>query len=240
MTSLVQQRLLNVIERVRVACVEAGRDPGSVRLIAVSKTKEDALIEACFQKGQLYFGENYVQELVEKAGRLPQEIRWHFIGVLQNQKKARELVKLKNLHMIETVHSLKAASELDKAMDSSIRRCVSPLPILVQVNTSREQSKSGVVPEECLKLVDDIVRSCAHLKFSGLMTIGNPNPDPGDQNCDFKTLAALRSAIYSEFPLYKDNLELSMGMSLDFPQAIKYGSTSVRVGSEIFGERKQD
>ena len=235
---IIENRLISVIDKIKIACNTVGRDPSQVRLIAVSKMKADGLIEACFQRGQLDFGENYVQELVAKSQRLPRTLRWHFIGRLQNYKKARELVGIENLHMVHTVHSVRAASELQKALLSADRRCALPLPVLVQVNTSREASKGGVSPEECMGVVNHVVEACPQLRFSGLMSIGEPSPQAGGGNRDFQTLVDLRDAIYTEFPRFSgETLELSMGMSHDYAEAIRYGSTIIRIGSEIFGER---
>jgi pyridoxal phosphate enzyme (YggS family) len=228
-------RLRAVQDRLAQACARVQRDPREVRLVAVSKTKPSALIRECFEAGQLEFGENYVQELTEKAPTLPASIRWHFIGRVQNSRKARDLVAIPNLAMVETIHSDQAAADLNRHLTTAPRQCQFPLPVLVQVNTSAEVSKSGVAPDQCLPLVDFILTSCPALHFAGLMTIGSPVPLP-DHN-DFARLAALREDIYRTFSSLPRSLELSMGMSHDFEEAIRYGSTCIRVGSAIFGER---
>jgi len=221
--------------RARVAECAHGR---AVRLVAVSKTKPVALLRAAYDAGQRDFGENYVQELIEKAALMPDDTRWRFIGTLQSNK-ARALVHaVPNLDAVESVGSSKLADVLDRAVASSAQepRGARPLTVFVQVNTSGEESKSGCTPSEAAKIVRHIVEHCKNLRFAGLMTIGaldySPNP------ICLERLVRLRDevarAIGSVSPT---EIELSMGMSGDFEQAIALGSTSVRVGSTIFGAR---
>ncbi|KAG0352540.1 hypothetical protein BG005_008023 [Podila minutissima] len=182
------------------------------QLVAVSKYKPASDILAAYEKaGHRHFGENY----------LPSDIKWHFIGTLQSNK-------------CKTVaDSAKKASTLDKACAASRSE---PLRIFLQVNTSAEETKSGMLPSEALDVARHVVSSCAHLKLAGLMTIGSPNPDlENGENPDFKTLNECRAIIQETLKI--DDLELSMGMSDDFPQALLQGSTNIRVGSTVFGSR---
>jgi len=204
------------------------------RLVAVSKTKPATMILACYKDNHKIFGENYVQELVEKASQLPEDIEWHFIGHLQGNK-AKLIVNIPNLAMVETVDNLKLAKTLDKHA-KQLRK--SPLPVMVQVNTSGEDTaKSGCEPSECVQLVDDIKKECPNLKLSGLMTIGRPDAPP-DQP-DFILLSNLKKVVCEKLSIRGEDFDLSMGMSHDFEQAIQFGSTSVRVGSSIFGLREK-
>jgi len=210
-------------------------------LVAVSKTKPISLIKACYEQGHRDFGENYAQELMTKAEELRSvcpEIRWHFIGHLQ-ENKAKKLVKVvgEQLHSIETVDSQKLAKTLDKAVLAT--RGTSPLRVLIQVNTSGEESKSGVAPDDVASLADFIMKETPRLKLAGLMTIGQyePNPNNPDDQPDFVALSRCREKVASALGVEVDTLELSMGMSHDFEKAIQFGSTSVRVGSSIFGKR---
>jgi len=197
-----------------------------------------------YDAGQRYFGENYAQELMGKAEEMPDDIKWHFIGPLQSNKAA-PLVKslgLKKLSCVETVGTMKLANKLNNAVDSwkGEQKGESEgegegdkLGIYIQVNTSGEESKSGVMGgKECTELVRNIMDSCPHLRIDGLMTIGAP----GDYSC-FDALAELRKDVAEVLAVDVDSLQLSMGMSGDYPEAIKRGATSIRVGSTIFGAR---
>eukprot|EP00960_Hanusia_phi_P054814 762781-Hanusia_phi.AAC.17 len=187
------------------------------------------------------FGENYVQEIVAKAPSLPQDIQWHFIGmyekhispVLQSNKAKQLVAGVKNLHVVESVHSTKTATALNNACISADR--TSPLKIYIQVLTSGEDSKSGCPPEEVVEIAQHIKNTCPALELSGLMTIGklgDPNPDPY-----FALLRECRKNLAESLHMAESDLQLSMGMSGDFEKAIAAGSTSVRVGTSIFGDR---
>ena len=212
-----------------------GRARESVRLVAVSKTKTAAEVLECYERGQRVFGENYAQELIEKAPKLPSDVRWHFIGRLQSNKCRALLQAVPNLAMVETLHSEKLARELNKALASGAASVVVPLPVMIQVNTSGQDSKSGVEPRLCPALAKAVAASCPLLRLAGLMTIGLPDA-PADQP-DFRALRACREEVERELGLPKESLELSMGMSADFEEAISFGSTNIRVGSTIFGSR---
>eukprot|EP01090_Pellita_catalonica_P001988 TRINITY_DN11678_c0_g1_i1.p1 TRINITY_DN11678_c0_g1~~TRINITY_DN11678_c0_g1_i1.p1 ORF type:complete len:227 (-),score=34.70 TRINITY_DN11678_c0_g1_i1:539-1219(-) len=200
------------------------------RLVAVSKLKPASDVLRLYNVGHRVFGENYVQELVNKAAELPEDIEWHFIGHLQSNK-CNLLAKMPQLDMIETVDNQKLATALNKSC-SKFRK--DPLKILVQVNTSKEETKSGTTMGDCVDLVRFIKESCPALRFCGLMTIGQYHGDPTE---DFKKLVDCHKTVCEKFKLDVNDIELSMGMSNDFIEAIKMGSTNVRVGSAIFGAR---
>lgn len=204
-----------------------------MRLVAVSKTKPPELLKEAYDAGQRVFGENYVQELVQKVPELPSDIQWHFIGVLQSNKVKTLVEGVPNLACVETVGSEKLASKLDAAAEAY--RGGAPLPVYVQVNTSGEDSKSGVEPGEVVDLATHVVDHCKHLKLAGLMTIGMPDYTTRPEN--LKCLAECRTRVSQALQIPEDALELSMGMSGDFEQAVEMGSTNVRVGSTIFGAR---
>jgi pyridoxal phosphate enzyme (YggS family) len=220
---------LQVIRSKLGAAADACSRPGNVRLVAVSKRKPVELLQEAFDAGERHFGENYVQELIQKAPEMSEDINWHFIGALQSNKAAQLVKKVPNLFMVETVSGLKLANQLNKACVKAERR---PLKVMVQVNTSSEESKSGIAPDECIPLVSHITEECPGLEFAGLMTIGLA----GDREC-FQSLAACRNNVCSKLGLNAAEIELSMGMSGDFELAIEMGSTNVRVGSTIFGAR---
>lgn len=191
--------------------------------------------------GQRHFGENYVQELEEKSTNSQilsncSEIRWHFIGNLQSNKVPK-IVKIPNLFMVETVDSEKLALMLENSVGKS--KLENPLKVLVQVNTSNEEQKNGIDPIQASNLASKIMKEMKNLQFVGFMTIGalEQSLDSSAENPDFRCLADLRKKFCSENGLDINSIELSMGMSADFEEAIAMGSTNVRVGSTIFGSR---
>lgn len=220
--NVVKQRLLN-------AAVKAERNPEDICLVAVSKTKPKEDIQALYDAGYRHFGENYFQELVDKSAVLPKDIKWHFIGHLQSQKASKIVKDVTNLDVIETVDSIKLATKLNSACEAHGR---SNLDIFVQVDTSGEITKSGVTDTELHELVSFISKDCPFLTLKGLMTIGAPD----DYSC-FDRLFSCRTDIAAALNVEETSLQLSMGMSGDFEEAISKGSTSVRVGSTIFGAR---
>ncbi|GAB2284705.1 hypothetical protein Dimus_019158 [Dionaea muscipula] len=226
--------LRSVLIRVRNAAERSGRDPNLIRVVAVSKTKPVSLIRQVYVAGHRFFGENYVQEIVEKAPQLPEDIDWHFIGHLQSNKVKTLLSSVPNLAMVQGVDNEKLANTLDRAVSNMGRR--KPLKVLVQVNTSGETSKSGVDPSDCVALATHVKSSCPNLEFCGLMTIGMPDYTSTPEN--FKTLLNCRTAVCKALRIPEEQCELSMGMSGDFELAIEMGSTIVRIGSTIFGPRE--
>lgn len=221
-----------VFHRVRHSAEKCGRRTDDVRVVAVSKTKPVSLIQQIYDAGHRCFGENYVQEIIDKAPQLPDDILWHFIGHLQSNKVKPLLNAVPNLAMVEGVDNDKIAYNLDRVV-SGIRR--QPLKVLVQVNTSGEASKSGVNPSDCVDLVKHVKLGCPNLEFSGLMTIGMP--DYTSTPLNFQTLLNCRAEVCVALGISESQCELSMGMSGDFEQAIEMGSTNVRIGSTIFGPR---
>ncbi|XP_051157940.1 pyridoxal phosphate homeostasis protein [Leptopilina boulardi] len=215
---------------------------GEPILVAASKLKPpDDIIEA-YNAGQKHFGENYVNELVEKANDQKileqcKEIRWHYIGHLQ-RNKINKILGIKNLFIIETVDSEKLASALDVGWMKFSKNDDSKLKIMVQINTSNEAEKNGCKIEEAPSLVKYVLENCKYLEFVGLMTIGQYGYDLSKgQNPDFLSLVECRKNVCQELGLDQKNVQLSMGMSSDYEHAIELGSTSVRVGTSIFGER---
>lgn len=226
-----------------------------VRLVAVSKLKPANDILALHREpaSQLHFGENYAQELGQKAELLPRSIRWHFIGGLQSTH-CKTLAKIPNLFAVSSVDSAKKAQLLNKARGELIASSSSPddvprLNVHVQVNTSGEESKSGVAPgADVVALSRLVLAECPHLNLLGFMTIGaiarSVDTTPENENEDFVRLREQRDLVTAELADLLAGrgeeaapLELSMGMSEDFEGAIALGSSEVRVGSTIFGTR---
>lgn len=210
------------------------------RLVAVSKTKPATDVIEAYRHGQRNFGENYIQELAEKSIH-PEIIEscpnicWHFIGHLQ-RNKVNKLLAVPNLHLVETVDSVKLADSLHNAW-SKLQKS-ERLKVFAQVNTSREENKSGVEPSEVTWLVKHIIDQCPSLEMCGLMTIGAYDYDCSlGPNPDFLELTECRKRTCEVLEIPLESLELSMGMSSDFEHAIELGSTNVRIGSTIFGAR---
>jgi pyridoxal phosphate enzyme (YggS family) len=221
--------LQRIMERIENAAVKAGRDPKSVRLVAVTKTKPaDTVIEAA-RAGQRIFGENYVQELTAKASMVEEPIEWHFIGTLQSNK-VKYIAGLVTL--IHSVDRLSLAMEIDKQWGKLGQVC----DILVEVNVSGEKTKAGTKTAEVLKLVEDIAE-LPHLSIKGLMTMPPFFDDPEGARPYFRELRELAGKIAAMKIPGVEMKELSMGMSGDFETAIEEGATLVRVGSAIFGFR---
>lgn len=193
--------------------------PGA-RLLAVSKQQSIESIAAVYEAGQRHFGENYAQELVEKAAQLPSDIRWHFIGAIQSNK-LKSLMQIPNLWAIETLDTAKHADLLNKYCQELNRT----IRIFIQVNTSGESQKHGCQPAELAPLIQHL-QQCSHLQLLGLMTIGSPTDSEGS----FKCLSDLRATLLP-------GCQLSMGMSADWQLALQMGSDEVRLGTLIFGER---
>ncbi|KAG6035211.1 hypothetical protein E4U41_006164 [Claviceps citrina] len=231
----------------RIAARANGRN---VRLVAVSKLKPANDILALHQAptSHEHFGENYAQELAQKAQLLPRDIKWHFIGGLQSGH-CKTLAKIPNLFCVSSVDTLKKASLLNAARGTLLAsEPALPQPkvsVHVQVNTSGEEAKSGCAPgEETVSLCRAIMDSCPNLHLLGLMTIGaiarsraTTADGDGGENEDFVALKEQRDLVTRALGLDDGRLELSMGMSDDFEGAVAMGSAEVRVGSTIFGER---
>ncbi|XP_076244926.1 pyridoxal phosphate homeostasis protein isoform X2 [Calliopsis andreniformis] len=212
------------------------------RLVAVSKLKPPELIIDAYEAGQRHFGENYVNELAEKGNhpdilKKCEDIHWHFIGHLQ-RNKVNKLLSVPNLYIIETVDSEKISSVLNTSWPKFRKHDDLKLKVMVQVNTSKEQEKSGCEVEETPSLVSYIIENCKNLEFVGLMTIGMYGYDvTKGPNPDFLCLKECRQNVSKKLNINLECIELSMGMSNDYEQAVEMGSANVRVGSAIFGER---
>jgi len=221
------RHIRTTITQTALAC---GRDPETIQLVAVSKGMGIDRIRQAIDCGQTLFGENYLQEATDKMRQLPPTVHWHFIGHLQSNKAslAAELFV-----MVETVDRLKVAQALDRQAKALNRQ----LSILVQVNTGREEQKSGVLPEETEQLLR-LIAQTTDLRVCGLMTLPPYSPEPEKSRPYFKVLKQLAERCAAA-QLFADNgrVELSMGMSGDYPVAIEEGATIVRVGTALFGTR---
>jgi pyridoxal phosphate enzyme (YggS family) len=223
----IAENLQAVKSRIGRAARAAGRDPESVTLLAVSKTHPVALIAQARDAGQMAFGENYVQEALEKMTALrsrADELEWHLIGPLQSNKTRPAAERFA---WVQTVQSEKIARRLSEQR----RGTLPPLNILIQVNASREASKSGVAPDEVLALAK-VIRALPRLRLRGLMAI----PEPGAPAPRYREVRTIFENLQEEFALDT----LSMGMSDDLELAIAEGATMVRIGTAIFGARNRE
>lgn len=246
-SSQLVEHITAVSKRIAASTANSAAPARNVRLVAVSKLKpiQDILALHNPPASQLHFGENYLQELLDKSKLCPPTIRWHFIGGLQSNKCVTLARDVRGLWAVESVDSEKKANLLNKGYGERLRSqedagtSEEKLRIFVQVNTSGEENKSGVEPSDAVSLCRFVIEKCPNLKLQGLMTIGaiarSKATTPENENEDFICLRETRDNVVKELGL--DSLELSMGMSEDFEGAIALGSDQVRVGSTIFGTR---
>lgn len=214
--------------RERFETVSAGLRPG-VRLVAVSKTRDVEEIRALYELGQRAFGENYPQELRGKAPLLPADIEWHFIGHLQRSNVKHVLPITKLIHGID---SLRLLDEVEKRAAAENLQA----DVLLQVHIAREETKHGFDPAEA-SAVDISGRTWPHVRIRGLMGMATNTEEEAVVRSEFKELSGLFGRMKATAPTYFDTL--SMGMSSDAPWAMDAGSTLVRIGTALFGERPQ-
>lgn len=218
-----------VRNRISQACLKVHREIGSVTLLAVSKTFPAEHVREAFNAGQKLFGENYVQEALDKIEALSDirtDLTWHLIGPLQSNK-TRPVAEA--FDWVHTVDRLKIAQRLSEQRPAHLP----PLQVCVQVNTSGEDSKSGCAPEESLALAQAVAQ-LPRLKLRGIMALPAPSPDPAVQHAALKQVRTLFEA-WRAAGLDIDTL--SMGMSNDLEAAVEEGATMVRIGTAIFGHR---
>lgn len=226
---MILENIETVRKNITTACKKVGRNPDEVTLIAVSKTKPYTDIEAALPSGVLDYGENKVQELSEKYEVLPKDIRWHMIGHLQRNKVKYLVGKVELIHSVDSIR-LANQIETEFAKKDEIAN------ILVEVNMANEESKFGVPANEALDLIKEIC-VLPHIRVQGLMTIA-PYTDNAETNREYFSQMKKLSVDIREKNIDNVNMNvLSMGMTGDYQVAIEEGSTMVRVGTGIFGER---
>lgn len=225
--SSIAEKIAYIQSQIGEAAAACGRDPQSITLVAVSKRQSIDAITAAYESGQRHFGENYAQELRDKAKSLAHltDIRWHYIGNLQRNK-----VKYvaPNAAVMECIDTLQIAEEFSKRAQQTKR----VVDILLQVNVGEEEQKSGCSRDDAPALASQI-RALPGIRLTGLMTIPPFHLEAADTRVYFRALRELRDVMGGQGVLP----HLSMGMSHDFREAIFEGATIVRVGTAIFGER---
>jgi pyridoxal phosphate enzyme (YggS family) len=225
----IAENLKRISDRICSTAERAGREADSVRLVAVSKTQSSEAVKAALEAGQQIFGENYVQEFLEKSRNLPESVEWHFIGSLQSNK-VKYIAGLTSL--IHSVDRLSLAREIDRQW-GKIEKCCD---ILLQVNISGEETKSGTTSEGLIHLAHEVSK-LPSVRVRGLMTMPPFFDEPERARPYFRELKRLSEELAAKKIPGVTMEELSMGMSGDFEVAIEEGATLVRVGSAIFGER---
>ncbi|MFI3245889.1 MAG: YggS family pyridoxal phosphate-dependent enzyme [Ferrimonas sp.] len=224
----IAERLIEAHKRIANAAALNHRPMNSITLMAVSKTKPAAMVQEAYAAGARHFGENYLQEGIEKIQHLPEltEATWHFIGPIQSNK-SRPIAE--HFDWVHTLDRFKIAQRLNEQRPAHSP----PLNVCIQVNISQEMSKSGVAPEQLLPLAEAI-SALPQLRLRGLMAIPAATEDLHQQRASFAALRQLFDTLQSHYPSLDT---LSMGMSDDMEAAIAEGSTMVRIGSAIFGSR---
>lgn len=224
----IAERLNSALKGIDQAATSAHRPPNSVKLLAVSKTKPVSDIMEAYEAGQRMFGENYVQEGVEKVQELSHldDLEWHMIGPIQSNKTK---IVAEHFDWVQSVDREKIARRLNEQRPDSLP----PLNVCIQVNIDDEESKSGISPGELPSLIE-FIESRERLTLRGLMAIPKANPSAEQQH---KSLAKLKE-LFDHYHTSLSNFDtLSVGMSSDMAEAIQHGSTMVRVGTAIFGKR---
>ena len=221
---MLKENYEEVQKKITEACKRAGRNREEVTLIAVSKTKPVEMLSEIYDLGERNFGENKVQELTEKEEVLPKDIHWHMIGHLQRNKVKYIIDKVTLIHAVDRYSLLK---EIEK---QAAKRDLE-MPVLIQVNIAKEESKHGFEVEE----IDEVFNSLndyPHVKVRGLMMMA-PHIESSETEKYFKMTQELLQRLQKDYPMYQLD-QLSMGMSNDYHEALKHGSTMIRIGSALF------
>lgn len=231
---MIKENLARVEEKIQHSCEKANRNRSDVRLIAVSKTKPVSMLQEAYDQGIRDFGENKVQEILDKYEQLPKDVRWHMIGHLQTNKVKYIIDKVCMIHSVDSLH---LAEEISK---QAVKKNVTA-NILVEINIGDEASKFGTSLEEAYDLVKNII-DLPNILVHGLMTVAPYVVDSEENRPLFMKMSKLCVDIKSQLVdngIGKHNMftELSMGMTGDYEVAIEEGATFVRVGTGIFGER---
>jgi len=226
---VIEKNLEIIKQRIERSCKKVGRNLDEVTLVGVTKTVNVDIIKEAYSHGLINFGENKVQELLSKKDILPENINWHLIGHLQ-RNKVKYITDF--IYLIHSLDSYELALEIDRQAKKSKRQ----IPVLIQVNTSSEETKYGIEPENALTLTKQIAE-LENLKIKGLMTIGAFFSDPEMVRPCFKTLKKIFDKIKMLDLKNVDMKELSMGMTNDYEVAIEEGATIIRIGTALFGER---
>lgn len=226
---MVAENLAQVRKNINESCNKINRDPNEVTLIAVSKTKPVEMLKEAYDAGARVFGENKVQEIVDKYDQMPSDVKWHMIGHLQRNKVKYIIDKVALIHSVDSIR-------LAETIEKEAAKHNITANILIEVNVAKEESKFGLMPEELDEFIDKI-KDFKHIQVKGLMTIAPFVENPETNREIFRSLRKLSVDISNK---NVDNVNvsiLSMGMTNDYTVAVEEGATMVRVGTGIFGAR---
>ena len=223
----IENRFLNISTKIQAACQQAQRSEDEIRLVAVSKLQAISVIEEAYALGINNFGENYAQELAEKSLACPSDIIWHFIGPIQSNKVS---LIAKHASWVHSLDREKVAKRLNDALEVEGKK----IHALVQVNIDREESKSGIPPEEAVDFVRNLVAHYPNLILEGLMFMPKINTSKKAKMKTMNKIIELQKTLLSEIPSCK---HLSLGTSSDFEESILKGSTILRIGESLLGKR---
>ena len=226
---MIQEHLRHVEEKICQACDRSGRDRDDVTLIAVSKTKPIEDLKEAYRCGTRYFGENKVQEIMEKYPQMPGDVKWHMIGHLQRNKVKYIVDKVAMIHSVDSLR-------LAQTIQTEAAKEQVTIPILLEVNVAGEESKFGLSVEEVIPLTEQI-STMKNIHIQGLMTIAPYVDDPEENRWVVRELKKISGDIEEKNIDNVDMYVLSMGMTGDYEVAIEEGATMIRVGTGIFGSR---
>lgn len=226
---MILENINRVKQQMKIACENSGRDLKEVTLIAVSKTKPLPMLQEAYDYGIRDFGENKVQEILDKYDAMPNDVKWHMIGHLQRNKVKFIVDKV---YLIHSVDSLRLAEEISH---QAILKNVN-VNILVEINIAKEETKFGATQEDAVKLVENIAK-LPNIFIKGLMTIAPNVENPEENRYYFATLREISVDILKKNIDNVNMSVLSMGMSNDYKVAIEEGASYIRVGTSIFGDR---
>ena len=223
----IAERFKEITSKVQAACDQAQRSAEEVKLVAVSKLQSIDVIEEAYALGINNFGENYAQELAKKSLACPNDIIWHFIGPIQSNKVS---LIAKHANWVHSIDREKVARKLNDALENEGKK----IHALVQVYIDREESKSGILPEEALDFSNELVTHYPNLILEGLMFMPKINNSKNAKIDTMNKIAALQKSLLSELP---GCTHMSLGTSSDFEESILTGSTILRIGESLLGKR---
>jgi pyridoxal phosphate enzyme (YggS family) len=223
----IADRLLDVSSKIQEACKQAQRSNDEIRLVAVSKLQPIDVINEAYALGVNNFGENYAQELAKKSLACPNDIIWHFIGPIQSNKVS---LIAKHANWVHSIDREKVAKKLNDALENEGKK----IHALVQVNIDREESKSGILPEEAVDFSNELVAHYPNLILEGLMFMPKINNSKKAKMDTMNKIADLQKSLISKLPRCS---QLSLGTSSDFVESIPIGSTILRIGESLLGKR---
>ena len=223
----IADRLIDISSKIQNSCYQAQRAEDEIKLVAVSKLQSVEVIKEAYSLGINNFGENYAQELAEKSSTCPNDIIWHFIGPIQSNKAS---LIAKHAQWVHSIDREKVAMKLNNALELEGKK----IHALIQVNIDREESKSGIFPEETIDFANKVIAHYPNLILKGLMFMPQINASKKAKIETMNKIAHLHKSLLSELP---SCTELSLGTSSDFKESIFNGSTIVRIGESLLGKR---